>query len=133
MCMNQSIQLRNVDHLNFELIDFRIRNDQSLSAPYENATIFVMPPSSPILFEERKTSNGGRGYFAVQDLLPGDEALQVNEPLAYALNTKDLVVSCESCLITRSDESREKERGKGLELKACTGCRVVKYCSKVSE
>ena len=85
------------------------------------------------LFGERKTIYAGKGYFASQDLLPGTEILQIKEPLAYALNVKDLENTCESCLRRRNDDIGDRDRRSGLPLQHSTGCRVIRYCSKVSE
>ena len=80
-------------------------------------------------YYERSTATAGRGYVAAHDINSGEQIFRVNEPLATALNTKNLEDTCDRCF--RTDEE-EVTIGSSLSLKYCTGCRVVRYCSKVS-
>ena len=60
----------------------------------------------------------------------GQEILQVRRPLA-ALDSGHLQDTCSSCHLWLSGDN-QAEANEAVELKACLGCKVVKYCSKAS-
>ncbi len=69
--------------------------------------------------ETRFISNdAGNGLFALEDLGPGDVVIEVKNP--YVLVPRNSVIStlCYGCLVETSN------------LKCCTGCKTVVYCSK---
>lgn len=74
----------------------------------------------------RPAPNGmGNGLFATADINPGDTVLHIEAPFVAILDTPRLEDTCAGCFGKRQMET-------GNELKACTGCRVVKYCDRVS-
>lgn len=74
----------------------------------------------------RPAPNGmGNGLFATTDMNPGDTVLHIEAPFVAILDSPRLEDTCAGCFGKRQVET-------GSELKACTGCRVVKYCDRVS-
>lgn len=67
----------------------------------------------------------GNGLFATADMNPGDTVLHIEAPFVAILDSPRLEDTCAGCFGKRQVET-------GSELKACTGCRVVKYCDRVS-
>lgn len=67
----------------------------------------------------------GNGLFATTDINPGEDVLHIKTPFVAVLDSPRLEDTCAGCFGKRQAET-------GNELKACTGCRVVKYCDRVS-
>jgi SET and MYND domain-containing protein len=67
----------------------------------------------------------GNGLFATANMEPGDTVLHIEAPFVAVLDSPRLEDTCGGCFGKRQVET-------GSELKACTGCRVVKYCDRVS-
>ena len=89
---------------------------------------------STLPLTQRQTAYAGRGYFATRDIEPGERILQVREPLAYAIDSKRFQDTCESCLLQGDFNSSHCARSTSNTptLRSCTGCKVVKYCRRVS-
>lgn len=68
----------------------------------------------------------GRGLFALSDINTGEDVVRISSPFVAVLNTPQLDDTCSGCL-----GKRHAFRDKPVDLKACTGCQVVKYCDKV--
>jgi hypothetical protein len=67
-----------------------------------------------------------KGLFATKDLPAGTEIFTIERPLIAALSKERLVDTCTNCYKPGSEVAG------GIEaLKACTGCKQVKYCGKV--
>jgi len=78
-----------------------------------------------------KTS--GRGLFSIKDLGPGETIFTLPRPLVTAVDSSRLVDTCSNCFAC-APESQVGDRGGmlgGANVKACTGCRTLRYCSKV--
>jgi hypothetical protein len=69
----------------------------------------------------------GTGIFATVDLPVGGTVMLIQRPFVAVLDTERLADTCSGCL-----GQHHCSRDVNVELKACTGCRVVKYCNKVS-
>lgn len=67
----------------------------------------------------------GNGLFATTDIKVGEDVVHAKVPFVAVLDTPRLDDTCSACFGKRQMEA-------GTELKACTGCRVVKYCDRVS-
>jgi SET and MYND domain-containing protein len=67
----------------------------------------------------------GNGLFAKTDIKPGEDVLHIKTPFVAILDSPRLEDTCAGCFGKRQMDT-------GNELKACTGCRVVKYCDRVS-
>lgn len=78
----------------------------------------------PDKFYTKSVPNAGNGLFAAQNIAAGEQLMRVTPPQAIAvLNTPRLQDTCTHCFLQQSDLP--------IKLRACTGCYVVKYCSKV--
>ncbi|KAI9728269.1 MAG: hypothetical protein M1834_007762 [Cirrosporium novae-zelandiae] len=78
------------------------------------------------------TKDAGQGLFASKDLSSGDSIISISRPLFAVLDTPRLEEACSNCF-TWVPRSAIGSRGDGKEevvLRACTGCRVVRYCGK---
>ena len=89
--------------------------------------------------EIKKSSiaGAGNGVFAKKDFEPGDIVLSVSRPYITELDMERLEDSCAWCCSRAALDPTErvKSRQMGLpagfvEVKACTGCQKIKYCSK---
>ncbi len=81
-----------------------------------------------------KTSpTAGNGLFATEDLPPGELIFSLSRPLVGVLDIPRLEDTCSNCFVwtaasligSRGDDAAQ------IEVKACTGCRTLRYCSKV--
>jgi len=80
-----------------------------------------------------KSSVAGSGLFASQDIAAGDLIFSLARPAVAALDTKNLGNACANCFASAADPSvLHGEANIQVTVKACTGCKIVKYCSKVS-
>lgn len=70
----------------------------------------------------------GTGLFASTDMQTGDDVLYIKTPFIAVLDTPRLEDTCAGCFGKRM---AQEEALAHIELKACTGCRVVRYCDKV--
>ncbi|CAI7611766.1 unnamed protein product [Penicillium discolor] len=68
----------------------------------------------------------GNGLFATTDINPGEDVLHIKTPFVAVLDSPRLEDTCAGCFGKRQMET-------GNELKACTGCRVVKYCDRACQ
>lgn len=66
----------------------------------------------------------GNGLFASTAIKTGEDVLHVQTPFVVVLDSPRLQDTCSGCFGKRQLDS-------GTELKACTGCRAVKYCDRV--
>lgn len=69
----------------------------------------------------------GTGIFAATNIPVGGTVMLIQRPFVAVLDTERLQDTCSGCL-----GQHHCNRDVKVELKACTGCRVVKYCNKVS-
>ncbi|KGM92243.1 uncharacterized protein PADG_11427 [Paracoccidioides brasiliensis Pb18] len=75
--------------------------------------------------EPKQTVDMGLGLFATSKIRPGANVFAITANFATVLDTPRLKDTCSNCFVTVGDEVNP-----GLTLKACTGCRVVKYCNE---
>ena len=77
---------------------------------------------------------GGDGHFAFKDISPGEVILRVNNPLVAVPNTSKLSETCSTCFLWEpgAEMYRAGYDRENMKLKACSGCKVAKYCGKVS-
>ena len=81
----------------------------------------------------KKTESAGNGLFASKDIPAGDLILRVNRPLVTVSDSPHLNDTCSNCCIW-VPQGQAAAVGNGKEkvtLKACTGCKIVRYCGKV--
>lgn len=82
-------------------------------------------PSVSTKTEPRSYEGMGNGLFATSDIKVGEDVMHAKVPFVAVLDTSRLEDTCSGCFGKRQMEN-------SAELKACTGCRVVKYCDRVS-
>lgn len=70
----------------------------------------------------------GSGLFALCSISPGTELIRIDSPLTAVLDSARLADTCAGCYDSRRAPDAAGNPG---ELKACTRCRVVRYCGKV--
>jgi Pyruvate/2-oxoacid:ferredoxin oxidoreductase delta subunit len=84
----------------------------------------------------RQTPKAGTGVFAANDIGPGELIFRVDRPLVSALDSPHLKDTCYSCYLwvpeNQSEDEGEYDGVGMLKLKACTGCRIARYCGQVS-
>ena len=85
-----------------------------------------MPANYPSHIDIRKTTTAGFGTFTSKEISAGQLIFKVERPLVVVLDFPRLSDTCEWCLKNVQDGTDG-----GRSLKACTGCKVVRYCSKV--
>ena len=78
-------------------------------------------------YEERATSTSGRGIFAATDLRSSSLVLQDSEAFVAALDSPHLTNACAWCFVYLGEANPEDH----IKLSACSGCKIVRYCSKV--
>jgi len=88
----------------------------------------VIYPPIPANIRLRPAANAGLGLFTTEALPAGHLISQIQRPLITVLDSARLTDTCEWCL-------RVVQGGDGscASLKTCTGCKVVRYCSKVGD
>lgn len=96
-------------------------------------TLSLPPHISP-----RRTPSSGTGLFTSQPIDAGELVFKVERPLITVLDSARLRVCCEWCLAggdgdadDDAENNGEAGEGDGVRLRACTGCKIVRYCSKV--
>ena len=67
----------------------------------------------------------GNGLFATGDIKVGEDVVYAKTPFVAVLDSPRLEDTCAGCFGKRQMEGN-------ADLKACTGCRVVRYCDRVS-
>ncbi|TEB31963.1 SET domain-containing protein, partial [Coprinellus micaceus] len=72
----------------------------------------------PLTLEIRTTKETGRGLYSTTNYRPGDVIFSV-KPHVAALSLSHLDGYCSSCFGV----------GDGVDLKRCTGCKIVRYCT----
>ena len=80
---------------------------------------------NPVLSERRASTGRGSGLFTIQPIAAGSLVFKDERPLITMLDTARMEHNCEWCLVGKGDVSE-------LILKSCNGCKVSRYCSKVS-
>lgn len=81
----------------------------------------------------KKTKNAGNGLFASKDIPAGDLILRVDRPLLAVLDSPHLNDACSNCFVwvPRGGAAADGDERDNVTLRACTGCKIVRYCGKV--
>jgi hypothetical protein len=74
----------------------------------------------------------GNGLFATQKIAPQSQILFIARPLLIALESAKLPTHCYFCYKSTVDPINTLAVDAGRTLKTCTGCKVVKFCDRVS-
>ena len=84
----------------------------------------------------------GKGLFSTRKIRPGQVIFSLPRPLVTSLDTPAFEFACEWCFHGNGEAAvgqvpldTQANRMDNVEVKLlrCTGCRLVKYCSKVGE
>ena len=74
----------------------------------------------------------GRGLFTFKSHAAGSAVIYIERPLFAVLDAERLADTCSECFTWTEDSVIEQRNdGKQYKVNACTGCKVVGYCSKV--
>lgn len=74
----------------------------------------------------------GKGLFATEDIKPGELIFTVSRPAVAALDTARLDTVCSNCFASAAEQSvMNGSFSQDVTVKACTGCKTMRYCSKV--
>lgn len=99
-----------------------------------------MPASDGTEIKESRISGAGRGLFATKDFEPGDSVVTVDRPLVAEPEIERLRDTCAWCFQRGETDATERTQAASMglptgfiEVKACTGCRRVSYCSKTCQ
>lgn len=68
----------------------------------------------------------GNGLLATEDIKVGGDVVHAQTPFVAVLDSSRLDDTCSGCF-----GKRQMQEG-NADLKACTGCLVVRYCDRVS-
>lgn len=105
-------------------------NDQHLSivisSPLNKITMPTSTLSPPEYIEARPSEKAGLGLFTSKSIPAGDLILEIKRPLITELDSARLADTCEWCLKHVQGDGEDRPK-----LRACTGCKIVRYCSKV--
>jgi hypothetical protein len=112
----------------------------------------MTPPTPECHVEVRPSPTSGNGLFATKDIPAGSTILLKSRPLIGELDLPRLEESCHNCFMWSQKavsvcaiHAHEPDRypgkypdcsgcqteGEVIGVKACTGCKKVRYCSKV--
>jgi len=74
----------------------------------------------------------GKGLFASTDIKPGELIFTLARPTVAALDTVNLDTVCSNCFVSAAEPSvLYGGAQEAVTVKACTGCKTLRYCSKV--
>lgn len=80
-------------------------------------------------------NNAGKGLFSSKAINASEEILRVERPLVSVLDSPHLKDACSNCYAWAPDNGVGQfgeEKGTEIKLRACQGCKIDRYCSKVS-
>ncbi|EOD47967.1 putative set and mynd domain protein [Neofusicoccum parvum UCRNP2] len=78
---------------------------------------------------KKKSPIAGNGLFATQDIPAGESIFSLKRPLITVLDNVSLDSCCANCFASTGFGATNNQ----LDLKACTGCRTVKYCGRTCQ
>ncbi|KAJ5711421.1 hypothetical protein N7488_005577 [Penicillium malachiteum] len=91
-----------------------------------------MAPQEPLPSVTTRTVPGpapngmGNGLFATEDIKVGEDVVHAKTPFVAILDSARLEDTCSGCF-------GKRQMAGNSDLKACTGCRVVKYCDRTCQ
>ncbi|WPG97404.1 Hypothetical protein R9X50_00017900 [Acrodontium crateriforme] len=88
-----------------------------------------MSYSGHVELKSSKITDAGNGVFASKDFAPGDIIISLPRPLVAELENQHLASSCSWCFSHKVAGPTDLPTD-SLDIKACTGCRKIKYCSR---
>ncbi|KAI0486786.1 SET domain-containing protein [Xylaria cf. heliscus] len=99
-----------------------------------------MPTNEGVEVKQSPISGAGKGLFARNAFSPGDMIVAVDRPLVTELEIDRMLDTCAWCCQRGATDPVEKMRAAAMglptgstEIKSCTGCQRVGYCSKACQ
>ncbi|KAI0460533.1 SET domain-containing protein [Xylaria acuta] len=99
-----------------------------------------MPTKEGVEVKQSRIPGAGRGLFARNVFSPGDTIVAVDRPLVTELEIGRMLDTCAWCCQRGATNPIEKDRAAAMglpngstEIKGCTGCQRVGYCSKACQ
>ncbi|KAI1344151.1 hypothetical protein F5Y15DRAFT_104232 [Xylariaceae sp. FL0016] len=99
-----------------------------------------MARTQDVEVKQSQMAGVGRGLFATKDFAPGDLVLCLERPLVAELELDRMQDTCAWCLQRGLSDPTERMQaasmglpGGFIEVKCCTACRKVAYCSKACQ
>ncbi|KAA6409700.1 MAG: hypothetical protein FRX48_06312 [Lasallia pustulata] len=83
----------------------------------------------------KKTEHAGNGLFTSEDIAAGELILEIDRPFLAVLDTPRLNDACSNCFVwvPAGGTAVDGDDRENVTLRACTGCKVVKYCGKTCQ
>ncbi|KAL8975117.1 MAG: hypothetical protein Q9197_000666 [Variospora fuerteventurae] len=88
-----------------------------------------MPQILPSNVYAQPVPGKGTGLFTSQTIPAGELVFAIERPLVQVPDNKHLAKACYNCFYLEPPEGRSAVEARTL--KACNGCKTVKYCSKI--
>ncbi|KAI3337214.1 SET domain-containing protein [Xylariaceae sp. AK1471] len=99
-----------------------------------------MPVNEGVEVKQSKIAGAGKGLFARNAFSPGDIVLAVDRPLVAELEIERMLDTCAWCCQRGATDPLERVQAASMglpngftEIKSCTGCQRVGYCSKTCQ
>ncbi|TGJ83949.1 hypothetical protein E0Z10_g4796 [Xylaria hypoxylon] len=99
-----------------------------------------MPTNEGVEVQQSQIPGAGRGLFARIAFSPGDTVAAVDRPLVTELETERMLDTCAWCCQRGATTDIEKRMAASMglphgftEIKSCTGCHRVGYCSRACQ
>lgn len=86
------------------------------------------------LHVKQASNSAGKGVFTSEAIEAGKEIFRIDSPLVSVLDSPHLKDACSSCFIwvpANGVGQFGEDQGKSIKLRACQGCKIDRYCSKV--
>lgn len=93
-----------------------------------------MPAFPPHIFTKQAPNNAGNGLFSSQAIDACTEIFRIDRPLVSVLDSRHLKDACSNCYVWVPDHGMGQmggEQGRDVKLRACQGCKISRYCTKV--
>jgi SET and MYND domain-containing protein len=101
---------------------------------------FKMPADKGVEVKQSKIEGAGKGLFARNAFSSGDIVLAVERPLVAELEIERMLDTCAWCFQRGATDPLERVQAASMglpngftEIKSCTGCQRVGYCSKTCQ
>ena len=88
----------------------------------------------PYIHSREAPNHAGSGLFTSTAIEAGEEVLRIDRPLVSVLDSPHLKDACSNCFVWVPENGVGQfgeEKGAKLKLRACQGCKINRYCSKV--
>jgi SET and MYND domain-containing protein len=99
-----------------------------------------MPANEGVELKQSGVEGAGKGLFARNDFSPGDIVVAVDRPLVAELEIERMLDTCAWCCQRGATDPLERVMAASMglpnglaEIKSCTGCQRVGYCSKACQ